>query len=117
MAIHQVDRAAFLVEYSGLPRAPQDVSRLLGTDFEADAPDGAFGANLRKLLYAAIEATPEAKWLRERGCAVSLAPTEPHRGKFVYRLTFVDEDEAMLFAMTWTNSETPGALARQSSNA
>jgi len=113
MAIHQVDRTVFLVEYPGLPREPQDVTRLLGAESGGETTDSAFGANLRRLLYASMEATAEAKWVRERGCAVRLAPTEPHRGKLVFRLTFADEDEAMLFALTWTNVEPAAAPRRK----
>ena len=98
MAIHQIDRRVFLVEYPGFPRERADVG---GLAQESGVPDREFGAALRRLLYASMESTPEAIWVRERGYPVTLAPTEPHRGKFVFRITFADEDEAMLFAMTF----------------
>lgn len=98
MSIHQIDRCVFLVEYPGLPRTAQDVSSLAG---ENGVPDRAFGAELRRLLHASMESTPAARWVRERGYQVKLAPTEPHRGRLVFRMTFADDDEAMLFAMTF----------------
>src|SRR4051812_5125434 len=102
MAIHPVEPSVFLVEYPGLGRAQQDVGTLTA---DRGVPDTGFGAELKRLLYAAMEATPEASWVRARGFPVVLAPTEPHRGKVVFRMTFADEDEAMLFGMTFGGNE------------
>ena len=106
MSIHQIDRATFLVEYPGLRHRAEDVSLLAGPQ---GVPDRAFGAELRRLLYAEMEGTPEAHWVRERGYVITLAPTEPHRGRFVFRMTFQDEDQATMFAIAWA----PGDAAEQ----
>ncbi|QAY76410.1 hypothetical protein [Sphingosinicella sp. BN140058] len=98
MAIHQIDRCVFLVEYPGLPRDREDVGSLAAV---TEVSDREFGVALRRLLYTSMEHTRQALWVRERGYAVKLAPTEPHNGKLVFRITFMDEDEAMLFAMTF----------------
>ena len=98
MSVHQIDRSTFLVEYPGLRDRAQDASRLVGRQ---GVPDHAFGAELRRLLYESMESTPAARWVRERGHGVKIAPTEPHRGKFVFRMTFEDDDQAMMFAMAW----------------
>ena len=112
MSVHQIDRATFLVEYPGLRHRAEDVSRLAGPQ---GVPDRAFGAELRRLLYAEMESTPEALWVRERRYAIKVAPTEPHRGRFVFRMTFQDEDHATLFAIAWAQVEAsarPAAHAR-----
>jgi len=109
MAIHQIDRCVFLVEYPGLPRERADVGSLAGDEAVSDR---AFGAELRRLLYAAMEGTPPARWVRERGFEVKLAPTEPHRGRLVFRMTFADDDAAMMFAMTWASEQSEAAPAR-----
>ena len=98
MSIHQIDAATFLVEYHGLRGRAGDVGALAAAQ---GVPDRAFGAELRRLLYAAMESTPEAQWVRERPMAVQIAPTEPHRGRLVYRMTFQDEDAAMAFSSAW----------------
>jgi hypothetical protein len=110
MPIHQLDRSVFLVEYPGLPRQATDVGSLADGGTVSDTQ---FGAELKRLLHAAMESTPEASWVRERGYAVKLAPTEPHRGRLVFRMTFADEDEAMLFGMTWADIAATEADARR----
>ena len=100
MSVHQIDAATFLIEYHGLRRSAGDVGALAVAQ---GVPDRAFGAELRRLLYAAMEDTPEAQWVRERAMAVQIAPTEPHRGRLVYRMTFQDDDAAMAFSIAWAS--------------
>ncbi|TFI59134.1 hypothetical protein E2493_06305 [Sphingomonas parva] len=99
MAVHQIDTLLFLVEYPGLPRAAGAAQAV---------SDGAFGADQRRRLFESMESTPAAQWVRERRLGVRFSPTEPHQGRYVFRMTFALEEEAALFAAAWLPAE-PGA--------
>ena len=101
MAVHQIDTLLFLVEYPGLPR-PDEASAV---------SDGEFGADLRRRLFASMEGTPAARWVRERRLGVRFSATEPHQGRYVFLMTFALEEEAELFAAAWLAAEPRAARA------
>ena len=92
MAVHKIESLVFLVEYPGLSTSAED-----GTPVS----DRAYGAEQRRRLYAAMEATRAASWVRERRLGVRFAPTEPHQGRIVFRMTFALEEDAAEFAEFW----------------
>ena len=97
MAVHQIDTLLFLVEYPGLPRDAGEAQSV---------SDAAFGADLRRRLFASMESTPAAAWVKERRLGVRFSPTEPHLGRYVFRMTFALEEEAEMFAAAWLPAAT-----------
>ena len=83
MAVHRIETLEFLVEFAGLPALAID-----------EIPDRSFGAELRRRLFEAMEAVPAARWVRERRLGVRFAPTEPHGGRYVFRMIFALDEEA-----------------------